>query len=414
MKISIQTLGSFGDVMPFISVAYYLKKAGLETSILAPKDYYKVINSYGIKAYAVPSFTFAQWDEEAERRGTLKSPYHFFRDWGDMIAPHISSVVKASMESAVDADLILANPVCVPAQMVAEYNNIPYVLNAHQSVISPTREHPCAMLWKPWQPDFFNRAGYGFVSVAQRVKEHALKKHRSSLGMRGVHNLGAARGQPSQNMVRLTSVSPFLIPKRPKDWKHYDHLTAYPSLLAMNNDFIPQQLKDFLCNGSPPVFVGLGSMDAEMHVQDLMTIVTELKRAGLRAILTETLASKLPEELLAGQYISGYVPHNQLFPQCLAILHHGGAGTLDTALRSGVPQIIMPRFLDQFWHGDRLWKGGVAPKPLKRGQVARSEIEAALSFVSSNEVQRHAKEVAISLREQNGAKDVATFVLSRI
>merc|ERR1712079_894685 len=47
----------------------------------------------------------------------------------------------------------------------------------------------------------------------------------------------------------------------------------------------------------------------------------------------------------------GKTPHDWLFPQCSAIVHHGGSGTMSTAARSGTPQIITPIFLDQFGAG---------------------------------------------------------------
>uniref|UniRef100_A0A7S3V838 Erythromycin biosynthesis protein CIII-like C-terminal domain-containing protein n=1 Tax=Chaetoceros debilis TaxID=122233 RepID=A0A7S3V838_9STRA len=41
-------------------------------------------------------------------------------------------------------------------------------------------------------------------------------------------------------------------------------------------------------------------------------------------------------------------PHGWLFSRVAAVVHHGSAGTINTSLRSGVPTIITPIFLDQF------------------------------------------------------------------
>ncbi|CAE7499710.1 ATG26, partial [Symbiodinium pilosum] len=42
------------------------------------------------------------------------------------------------------------------------------------------------------------------------------------------------------------------------------------------------------------------------------------------------------------------VPHAWLLPHCSCLVHHGGAGTLQTALREGVPSVVTPIFADQF------------------------------------------------------------------
>ncbi|MFE5399647.1 activator-dependent family glycosyltransferase [Streptomyces sp. NPDC056568] len=41
-----------------------------------------------------------------------------------------------------------------------------------------------------------------------------------------------------------------------------------------------------------------------------------------------------------------FVPLDALLPSCAAIIHHGGAGTWSTALRHGVPQILLPSLWD--------------------------------------------------------------------
>ena len=413
-KVSIQTLGSFGDVMPFISVAHYLKEMGADVSILSPSDYSGAIEARGIKAEAVEDFTLAAWDKEAEQRGTLKNPLNFFRDWDEMVAPYVDRTAEASLRAAEGADIILANSICAPAQMVAEYYDIPFILNAHQPAISDTRDYPCAMLWKPGMPSFLNKAGYAMVWGAQRAMEKALCRHRRKLGLRAPHNLGASRGEPHTDMVRLTTVSPFLIPDAPSDWQPYDVLKPYPSLVRDENAALPPGVEAFLPAGEPPVFIGLGSMDVEAHASDLRVILDAIAGRGRRAILSAGLAEKLDGPVGDQHFIVGHAPHDLIFPRCAAILHHGGAGTLDTALRAGVPQIIMPRHLDQFWHANALWKGGVAPKPLKRGQVTCTEIETALAFALSEDARAFAKQVADPLISRNGAKEVADFTLSRI
>lgn len=63
---------------------------------------------------------------------------------------------------------------------------------------------------------------------------------------------------------------------------------------------------------------------------------------------------------------SGNIPYNWLFPRCAVVIHHGGSGSTAAALHAGVPQIVCPFLLDQFYWAERVHWLGVAPEPLRK------------------------------------------------
>ena len=60
----------------------------------------------------------------------------------------------------------------------------------------------------------------------------------------------------------------------------------------------------------------------------------------------------------------GAVPHHAVFPRVAAIVHHGGAGTTTAAAAAGVPQVILPHVLDQFYWAHRVERLGIGPRAL--------------------------------------------------
>ena len=46
--------------------------------------------------------------------------------------------------------------------------------------------------------------------------------------------------------------------------------------------------------------------------------------------------------------VKGFVDHAELFSHCSALVHHGGAGTVTSALRAGLPSVVCPLQFDQF------------------------------------------------------------------
>jgi len=60
----------------------------------------------------------------------------------------------------------------------------------------------------------------------------------------------------------------------------------------------------------------------------------------------------------------GSIPHRAVFPRVAAIVHHGGAGTTTAAAAAGVPQVILPHLLDQFYWAYRIERLGLGPRGL--------------------------------------------------
>ena len=410
MRISIQTLGSLGDVIPYVSLALALKTRGVDVAILAPRDYSDLIAGYGIEVSETASFTLADWMAEAAERGTLGGPVSFFRDWDRMIAPHIDDMMDHCLKAGAGADMIVANLICAPARVAAEATGCPLVLTAQQSVLSPTRAQPCAMMWRPWHGEVFNRAGFSLVGLSNTIMGRAMKRHRLQLGLSGQPRFSDLRTHLGRPLPKITSVPWPIMTSPPEDWTDTDYLTAYPSLPASQTSALSAQTSTFLDAGPPPVYVGLGSLSSG-HGEALMdAAIAGLELAGQRGIIAGGLAGET-RELPASMLMAGREPHDLLFPNCAAVVHHGGAGTSDTCLRAGVPQILQPHFLDQFWYADRLAKVGVAPKALDARGLSGSGVAEALSVALADGMTARAREIGAEARAQTGADDLAALIL---
>jgi sterol 3beta-glucosyltransferase len=58
------------------------------------------------------------------------------------------------------------------------------------------------------------------------------------------------------------------------------------------------------------------------------------------------------------------VPHQAVFPRVAMAVHHGGAGTTTAAARAGVPQVILPHILDQYYWAHRVERLGIGPRAI--------------------------------------------------
>ncbi len=93
------------------------------------------------------------------------------------------------------------------------------------------------------------------------------------------------------------------------------------------------------------------------------------RAAGQRLIVSRGWAELLDLGVSDDCLFVGDEPHAMLFPRVAAVIHHGGAGTVATAARAGVPQIVLPQAADQFlWRSQvvKLGLGGQRPRSCAR------------------------------------------------
>ncbi|GAA3961083.1 DUF1205 domain-containing protein [Actinomadura viridis] len=115
----------------------------------------------------------------------------------------------------------------------------------------------------------------------------------------------------------------------------------------------------------PRVCLTLGLSEREMlgsssaPLADLLEAVSELDVEVVATLNDDQLARI--EHVPGNVRTAGFVPLNELLPTCSAIIHHGGFGTLQSALVHGVPQVIAPdRQLDNRRKTERMEQSGAA------------------------------------------------------
>lgn len=407
MRISIQTLGTFGDVIPFITLARQLQERGHEVSMLAPPDYSESIAASGVTVAEPPRFSIVEWMQLSEERGTLDGPVQFFRDWRGRVRPLLLDLLETSLAAVRGHDLILAHPIAITGRIAAEHHRLPLVLMSLQPFITPSRYLPCTMLAKRDLAPILSRSTYLTCTALLACVNLALGKRRQQLVPKPrprFTDLSRHLGQPLPRLTALPAVFDMLTPP---DFDGASRVVDYPALTNPHVS-LDASLKDFLADGAPPVHVGLGSMVSSEREVLQERILTGVEAAGGRALVSASLAAR-DVGRFGKHYVVGHVPHDQLFTHCRAVLHHGGAGTLDTASRAGLPQIVLPQILDQFWNLSQLNRLGLAPE-MGKGLPSQEDLNRAFEFVFSEATQVRARRAAEKLRERTGGETLVELI----
>ncbi|MGH3857467.1 MAG: glycosyltransferase, partial [Pseudonocardiaceae bacterium] len=230
----------------------------------------------------------------------------------------------------------------------------------------------------------------------------ALNTHRASIGLPPVDNVRdyVIGDQP------WLATDPILDP-----WQEPTDLDIVQTGAWILPDVrpLPAELVAFLDAGTPPVYVGFGSMPMRA-AKDIAQVAIEAIRAqGRRTLVARGWADLALIDDRDDCFSVGEVNHQALFARVAAVVHHGGAGTTTTAARAGAPQVVVPQVVDQPYWAGRVAELGIGTA--HNGPTPTTEsLSAALRATLTIETRARARAVAGTIRT-DGATVAATLLL---
>jgi sterol 3beta-glucosyltransferase len=201
----------------------------------------------------------------------------------------------------------------------------------------------------------------------------------------------------------------------PADWDNSSVVTGYWFLDTPSDWQPPQDLVAFLEHGPAPVYVGFGSMAFHDAARHMAHVLQALRKLGQRAVVASGWGGLKVEEVPASVFVVDSVPHDWLFPQVTAVVHHGGAGTTGAGLRAGKPTVICPFVGDQLFWGRRVAALGVGPRPLPQRRLTGERLAEAIHTAMNDEgMRQRAAALGAVIRSEDGVGQAVTYVVNRI
>ena len=199
--------------------------------------------------------------------------------------------------------------------------------------------------------------------------------------------------------------SPALIPK-PKDWGRHISISGFYFLSLASNYQPDSDLADFLAAGTPPVYIGFGSIVVEDPNAMTKLIFEAVKKTGQRALVSKGWGGFGGDELGKpdGVFMLGNCPHDWLFRQVSCVVHHGGAGTTAAGIALGRPTVIVPFFGDQPFWGAMVANAGAGPSPIPFKELTAEGLADAILEALKPETLERAKELGERIREERGCE----------
>ncbi|EHR60258.1 glycosyltransferase [Saccharomonospora cyanea] len=413
MKVLILTLGTRGDVQPFVALARQLHQQGHEAVIAAPHRFAAFVRDHGVTFAGVDDGPLRVLDEGSPvadvANGGVRAKLALARALPTMFTQLLRDCwVVASEGAGRGADLVVHNGQIVAGPHLAEKLGIPAVLALPLPMYVPTGAFPWPGQDLPHTlPAVVNRLSYAGMRGTTLMFGHRIDRWREELGLprrRGRHDpLRTVDGAPAPV---LHAVSPHVLP-RPADWPATAVMTGYwfleDTATTPEAQSLPADLDAFLAAGEPPVFVGFGSMSGADPAATTVTVVEAARRVGTRVVLATGwggLGAVPPSDDVL---VVGDVPYHRLLPRVSVVVHHGGAGTTGAAVAAGRPQLVCPYVADQPFRGRRMRALGVAPEPISQRKLGPENLAGALSqALGDRAMATAAAELGRRVRAENG------------
>nr|WP_122013154.1 glycosyltransferase [Maliibacterium massiliense] len=382
----IFTMGTRGDVQPYIYLAQALRQHGYDVAIGTHPCWADLVSGAHVPFVPIgPDIDIAY--EAAVIRGKTKSPVMSMLKTMRFVFKIIERASDDIYQACQGMDFVIVSH----SQMGATEADMLHI---------PTINVTLQTEMIPKAPAFQTRRDrlMGALINPQMVKPYNKIRKRYHL-------------PPVRSMNQIMSQKLDLIPisryvtEQNSAWEPQHTVVGY--WYRQDEDFQPDTaLRAFLQAGERPIILALGAMsfESEQERDKLDIFVRAFQKTGMRALIqgfNRTLADyPLPDTMLA----IGSVPHSWLFKQGYCVIHHCGFGTAASAMLYGIPSIPVPHVLDQFQFAARIHALQAGVAPIKASALTEETLVQAIETMQRGyaDMQRRVAELSRKMQAEDG------------
>ncbi|CAN5868733.1 glycosyltransferase [soil metagenome] len=412
-RIVLTTLGSFGDIHPYMAIALELQLRGHDPVIATSGLYREKIEGAGLRFAPMRPDLPPPQEQDQEMMDRIMEPKSgpkYLME--ELIFPYVREGYADLMQASEGADLLVTHPITFVGPLVARTTGIHWI----STVLAPLSffsayDPPIPPFW-PWMNKlrlFGPRVIKSFMDLVKRnYRPQLVDELREELGIPDYGN-PAFDGQHSPELV-LALFSKHFAAQQP-DWPRQTQITGFPFYDGRHEKPMPSELLEYLSSGAAPIVFTLGS-SAVWVAQDFFHESTAAaKKLGRRAVLLIGDERNRPQDPLPCEMIAvDYAPFESLLERSCVAVHHGGVGTTSQGLRAGIPTLIVPFAFDQAdnaAHAARLGTSRTVYRSSYKAERVARELD---NLLSKPQYALKAREVGACLRRENGAATASNVI----
>ncbi|XP_060185326.1 sterol 3-beta-glucosyltransferase UGT80A2-like isoform X2 [Lycium barbarum] len=394
LQIVMLIVGTRGDVQPFVAIGKKFQENGHRVRLATHANFKEFVLGAGLEFYPLGGDPKVLAAYMVKNKGFLPSGPSEILIQRNQIKDIVFSLLPACVDPDPESNVpfkvnaIIANPPGYGHMHVAEALKVPLHI-FFTMPWTPTSEfpHPLSRVKQSvgYRLSYQVVDGLIWLGIRDVINDFRKKK----LKLRPITYLSNSNSfNPDVPYGYIWS--PHLVPK-PKDWGPKIDVVGFCFLDLASSYEPPESLVKWLEDGEKPIYIGFGSLPVQEPEKMTEIIVQALEITGQRV--------KQPKDFV---YLLDNCPHDWLFLQCAAVVHHGGAGTTAAGLKAACPTTVVPFFGDQPFWGERVHARGVGPAPIPVDEFSLEKLVTAIQFMLDPKVKERALELAKAMENEDG------------
>lgn len=406
-RIVLSTIGVRGDLNPFLSLGLGLRAQGHDVLFAVEETFCQALMEEGFAVHRLPGNVKEKLLPHVHQLvggfTPLASLQIIVKEW---LLPDLHAKIQELQKACTGADLLVARAGHLAAPIVAELTGIPWVhitmtpLNIPSAYVNP---YLLPLPWPGELPPMANRIAWATLqAVLRQVADKQINSIRAAYGLlpgRGLIGVGN-----HSHLLTAVVVSPAFLPP-PPDWPSYVRMTGFCFWDTPLSWHEPAELTAFLNSPEPVIAVSFGSIAPfvkHAFVRLYSTSIAAIRGIGARALVIGAAPEILPDPIPKGVCMVPFAPFSHVYPRCVAVIHHGGPYTVAEALRAGIPSLVVPWGIDQFFTAAQIKRLGVGEWRQQRFYTTAGGVRTLHSLVHEPCYKRRTQAIAAQLAQEDG------------
>jgi len=414
MIILLVSIGTRGDMEPFLAIGEMLKQKGHEVICLFPEQFRNLVEDSDMRFASLGSEFMEMLESDVGK---------FALGGGGSKWKKLLAYTKLAKMQYKNNKLMIAKQHDVVAQEKpdriihngkAMYPVIWEVSNQGKTIyVSPVPylhyvKHHTHIAFNSNYGEFLNKltyklANWGLVkTIMTSVKLLEISDIRKSQIIKVL-----------KNHKIIYTISPQLFAK-PSYWKKNLKVLGYHERNKTLNWKPNNELLTFLEKHPKCILITFGSMTNPEPVEKTKIVLDVLIRNRIPAIIN-TASGGLVEPNSYDKNLIHFVsriPYDWIFPKVYAVIHHGGSGTTHMALKYGCATMIIPHIIDQFVWNKIVAEKGVGIRGIKISDITKVNLEPKiLELLNNSSYKQKAEKVAKQMKNEDFREELYNSIV---
>lgn len=334
-NIIFTSLGSGGDVFPFLRIGAGLKARGHRVTLMSHCCYRDAAASAGLDFAALDGpEEYARFIKDGPFLNTPRGVPEFLRR---------HSLPKALLQY----------------ELLSQRCRLGDTLLITRDLFDTGVRISAEKLRVPLLGVFFAPSQIATAKIRNELFSHALapeiNRLRAQVGLSPVGDWRSWLGYPNRSIA----LWPEWFAPSDSTWPPGVMPVGFLTDSDMETGEIPDETQAILDNGEAPILI-TGGTGMYLGSEFYAVSAEACRLLNFRGILVTRYQEQVPTRLPDSVRRFSYLPFGKLMPFLRAIIHHGGRGTLSCAIAAGTPQLVLAMGADRPDNACRLQRLGVA------------------------------------------------------